>query len=82
MAGCADGSVPTVEPTQAYVRSWDALAFLKTRLREHLRPGHGYSHLVVASMGWNTDQVEAVRNFNSLMKAVRKAGGDRFAAAH
>lgn len=32
-----------------------------------LMEGGGYTHIVVYCMGWNTDQQESIRNYNSLM---------------
>jgi hypothetical protein len=57
---------------QAYARSWVALASLRLSLRDALRAVSGieprYTHVVVITMGWNTPQDEAVRNFNSIMR--------------
>lgn len=55
----------------AYVKSWQALSTLQDSLVEQLQVKSGnaqlYTHLVIVTMGWNTPQDEAVRNFNAIM---------------
>ena len=72
-----------------FARGFDALRRLREVLAERLRApdpqrlddagaGAGYTHLVVMVMGWNTPQVQAFRNFGSLMGHLHAAaGGDR-----
>ncbi|WP_192457546.1 hypothetical protein [Musicola keenii] len=61
----------TVPPRQAFEGSREGLQALKTALLasidEHNRSGHPYTHAIVVVMGWNTPQIEAIRNFNSIM---------------
>lgn len=56
----------------AYARSWDALKKLRKSVGNSLKAttdGQApYTHVVVITMGWNTPQEEAVRNFNSIMR--------------
>lgn len=53
-----------------YVNSWKALDCLKVAVDKMLaaagRTENPYTHLIVASMGWNNDQVESVRRYNAL----------------
>ncbi|GJL64919.1 MAG: hypothetical protein NPIRA04_35730 [Nitrospirales bacterium] len=71
---CQPHEVREVNPKKAYVGSWEALDFLKQDLRHKLETANEpYTHIVVGMMGWNTDQEEAVRNFNSVAKNVRMA---------
>jgi hypothetical protein len=61
----------------AFADSWTAIDALKRSLDADLvadRP----THIVVAMMGWRTTQEEAVRNFNSLMRAIRLAAPEDF----
>ncbi len=74
--GCpANGQADTSKTTDAepyYEDGWSALDRLyeaiKARLDRALdqaRPA--YTHILVASMGWNNDQVESVRRYNALL---------------
>ncbi|MCU0092860.1 alpha/beta hydrolase [Pseudomonas koreensis] len=66
-----------VPPEKAFVSSWSALDSLQNSMHEKLLKG-GYTHIVVVVMGWNTVQEEAVRNFNSILLNMKKAGKDDF----
>ncbi len=70
---CSNSKAYEVPPNQAYISSWDAMSKLKTLIRERI---DSYTHVVVVSMGWNTVQEEAVRNFNSIMKNLKQAAGN------
>ena len=52
--------------------SWKAIAQVKEKLEaalERTPTGEGqYTHVIFLTMGWNTNQVEAVQNFNSLVR--------------
>jgi hypothetical protein len=52
--------------------SWQAISRVGERLRAALQPTttgeEKYTHVVFLTMGWNTNQVEAVQNFNSLVR--------------
>ena len=72
-----------VEPVEAYKNSWDALDDLKEAMKQRFQeraqdPSRKFTHIVVVTMGWNTDQEKAVRNFNSIIKNIKLAGGDQF----
>ena len=45
---------------------------LKNELRERLRTGT-YTHLVLASMGWDNDQVESVRRYSATLSVLAEA---------
>src|SRR5262245_33548941 len=45
---------------------------LKDEVRERLRTGK-YTHLVLASMGWDNDQVESVRRYGATMSVLAEA---------
>lgn len=61
----------------AYADSWLAIDALKEVLRKDVASGH-YTHLIVAMMGWRTQQEEAIRNFNSLMQSIHRAANHEF----
>jgi len=61
----------------AFSGSWDAVDLLRERLADDIA-SHGYSHLVVAVMGLDTPQEEAIRNYRSLVSAVRRNAGSDF----
>ena len=69
---CQPHEVQEVNPKRAYVGSWNALDLLKQDIHNKIQNG-SYTHIFVGMMGWNTDQEEAVRNFNSVAKNVRLA---------
>jgi hypothetical protein len=62
-----------VSPQNAYLSSWKGMDILKQKIDEQIDQ---YTHVVVITMGWNTVQEEAVRNFNSMMKNLKHAAGD------
>lgn len=70
--GCpANGKIETSGITDAktyYEDGWSALDRLYDAIEAKLdqaRPA--YTHILVASMGWNNDQVESVRRYNALL---------------
>jgi hypothetical protein len=60
-----------------FVRSWDAIDLLKERLAEDVSTDE-YTHLVVAVMGLDTAQEEAIRNYKSLVSSIRREAGSDF----
>lgn len=50
-----------------YKRSWNAMDTLKETIDTRLRDDQSYTHVIVATMGWNTPQAEAIQNFNSIL---------------
>lgn len=63
---CDGISATIVPPHEGYHRSWEAMSRLKEAVTSDLNTNK-YTHLVVVTMGWNTDQIEAVRNINSIV---------------
>ena len=52
-----------------YEDSWRALDQLKISIETKLNQAQPrYTHILVASMGWNNDQVESVRRYNALLR--------------
>jgi len=50
-----------------YTAGWTYLTTdLEAELARKLRTG-SYTHVIVASMGWNTNELETIQNYNSLM---------------
>lgn len=64
---CNDIQPEEIMPGQAFKKSWDALSILKKEIVDKMKKNPGYTHILVAVMGWNTNQEEAIRNFNSLV---------------
>lgn len=50
-----------------YKNSWTAMKSLKTVIDERLKNDKTYTHIIIATMGWNTSQAEAMQNFNSIV---------------
>lgn len=76
------GVSPSV-PNSYARRGWDAV---KTELLQAVRSeikiasdNVPYTHLIIASMGWDNDQIESMRNYNAiignLLAAAQRAGG-------
>jgi hypothetical protein len=61
----------------AYADSWGAIDVLKDAMQGDAASGD-YTHLIVAVMGWRTTQEEAIRNFNSIARAVHMAAQGAF----
>ncbi len=57
----------------AYDKSFEALESLKENIQKDINK---YDSIIVFVMGWNTSQEEAVRNFNSLYKNLKKASNN------
>lgn len=72
-------SIETIKLHQVYNKSWDAIKILKKGIQDELNgENKNYTHLLVVSMGWNTDQEEAFRNFRSIVSIIKQAGKDDF----
>jgi len=61
----------------AFKNGWQALDMLRYQLEADIATGR-YSHLLILMMGLNTPQEEAIRNFNSIVWSMRRAGGASF----
>jgi len=65
------------EPRKAFSSSWTAIEILREELKAAVSTNQ-YTHVVLIVMGWNTTQIEAVRNFNAILSNVRRASGENF----
>jgi hypothetical protein len=78
---CSDDPRNTAPPAydyrDTYDRSWDAIDILKERLTADVG-SKKYTHLIVAVMGLDTVQEEAIRNYKSLVSSIRRSGGEDF----
>jgi hypothetical protein len=61
----------------AFADSWLAMDTLNGALQKDLATGD-HTHLIIAIMGWRTQQEEAIRNFNSLVQAIHFASNGEF----
>jgi len=71
---------PDPDVADYFSGSWQAIQGVKQALKRDLESGN-YTHLVVIVMGWNTQQTEAIQNFNSLvdrLKQTAPGGSDVF----
>ena len=60
-----------------FTKSWDAIDILKERLTEDVATNE-YTHLIVAIMGLDTAQEEAIRNYKSIISSMRRNAGSDF----
>ncbi|MEC5214888.1 hypothetical protein RCH06_003459 [Polaromonas sp. CG_9.5] len=77
---CFKDQANTGKSQTAQVDSYKALDLLTTELQQTIKDkkskdGHGYTHVIVASMGWNTPQIKAIQNFNSIVPHLKNAAG-------
>ena len=76
------GSAPLFVPdsehqTAHYLNSWRTVKYLKCLLRERiLGANRSYTHLIFGVLGWNTSQVDAIRNLNNLFANIMLAARD------
>jgi hypothetical protein len=68
---------PDYDYRHTYSKSWDAIDILKERLLADVASGE-YTHLVIAVMGLDTVQEEAVRNYKSIISTIRRDAGEDF----
>lgn len=62
---CDGTEILLTKPEEAFQNSWKALDKLKSSISSAVESGK-YTHVLIVTMGWNTEQVEAVRNMNSI----------------
>lgn len=62
---CNGTEILRTKPEEAFQNSWKALDKLKGSISSAVESGK-YTHVLIVTMGWNTEQVEAVRNMNSI----------------
>jgi hypothetical protein len=69
---CKTESTESERKTICPVDSWKAVTQVGEILRTAFKPTNTgeapYTHLIFLTMGWNTNQVEAVQNFNSIVR--------------
>lgn len=70
----ATPSVKHSEYSYGWKQSFDALHNLSGHLSESINKNK-YTHVILITMGWNTDQEEAIRNINSLAGNIIEASG-------
>ncbi|MBT8118239.1 MAG: alpha/beta hydrolase [Gammaproteobacteria bacterium] len=63
--------------SDTFTNSWDAIDVLQQRLAADVASKQ-YTHLIVAVMGLDTAQEEAIRNYKSIVSSIRKDAGDSF----
>jgi len=66
-----------IATTSGFRSSWGALGQLERSMTQRIQNGK-YSHIIVITMGWNTLQDEAVRNFNSIIAGMKSSAGPAF----
>ena len=66
---------PEPDPGMVFLDSFKAIEKLSSHIQTRLKSGTRYTHVLFAVMGWNTPQIEAVRNFNSIATNIRRASG-------
>ena len=72
-----DTNVDNYNYDSAFDRSWSALDIFKTRLHKDLSENN-YSHIIVAVMGLDTAQEEAIRNYKSIISSISMNAGKKF----
>lgn len=63
--------------SHTFTNSWDAIDVLKQRLTADVESKE-YTHLIVAVMGLDTAQEEAIRNYKSIVSSIRKDANSSF----
>jgi hypothetical protein len=61
----------------AFEKSWVAIDILKDRLAKDVAKNE-YTHIIIAVMGLDTAQEEAIRNYRSIISSIRKDAGESF----
>jgi hypothetical protein len=69
---CPEYPLRAVKAGAEYAQSFDALDDLAALVGQRAASGR-YTHLLIVVMGWNTGQIEALRNFNSLVSHIHRA---------
>ncbi len=68
---CKNMPVPAGTSSTPYADGWKAVKVVRDQLRTDLAEGN-YTHVVLISMGWITEQHKAVGNFNSIVGNLKK----------
>jgi hypothetical protein len=61
----------------AFAGGWEAIDILRERLTRDVNTGN-FTHLLVAIMGLDTAQEEAIRNYKSIVWSIKRNGNDAF----
>jgi hypothetical protein len=69
-APCAGPHLNAGAPEDAFNNSWRALEALQASVQDKVKTGQ-YTDVLVITMGWNTPQEEAIRNFNSIVTQIK-----------
>lgn len=64
------------DPADAYQGSFKAVDRLTAHIKNNVE-NRQYSQIIFVIMGWNTTQIEAVRNFRSIASNMRRAAADK-----
>jgi hypothetical protein len=78
---CSEALSAPIPVKSAFKNSWRALDQLESAMRQRMRQriANGkYTDIVVITMGWNTVQEEAIRNFNSIVTNLKASAGPNF----
>ena len=71
------GAFDIVDYRSSFGRSWNAIDILGQNLARDVASGR-YSHVVVAVMGLDTPQADAIRNYKSIISSIRREAGSNF----
>ncbi len=78
IAACPEAPLIVGAMASAQADSSKALEALRQDVRRAVaakKANAPYTHVVLMAMGWNTPQIEAVRNFNAIMAHIKRASG-------
>jgi hypothetical protein len=77
---CEDSPIDaflTNDYRNSFGHSWNAIDILKQSLARDVASGR-YSHIIVAVMGLDTPQADAIRNYKSIISSIRREAGSEF----
>ncbi len=77
---CSQCEKIEIKKENAYKSSWKAIDILRDIINNKITENNRlklprFSHVLVMTMGWNTEQEEAIRNFNSIVASIDNASG-------
>lgn len=73
---CDERRKSKADSNQVYTGGWRALENLREQLKSDLAKQHP-THIIVLTMGWNTAQEEAIRNFNAIVTQLKIASAKK-----
>lgn len=74
---CDKSEREKLDVKNVYYSSWDALSRLEESMKIRISE-NDYTDIIVVTMGWNTVQDEAIRNFNSIIKNIKVSSAKKF----